>query len=153
MFPDASYVRRVGRWLAEGIDIDGDGQFIERSTVTYNAITDRALCVLAAKLNRPELLAPVRRNFDAMLYLLHPDGEVVTEVSRRQDQYVRGTMANYWFPLTYLAIHDGDGRASSALRLIGPEVARLSALLEYPKLPAGCLSPRRSRAITSARFH
>ena len=49
VFPDASYVRRVGQWLAEGIDIDGDGQFIERSTVTYNAITDRALCVLAAK--------------------------------------------------------------------------------------------------------
>jgi hypothetical protein len=102
--------------------------------VTYNAITDRALCVMAAKLKRPELLAPVRRNFDAMLYLLHPDGEVVTEVSRRQDQYVRGTMANYWFPLTYLAIHDGDGRASSALRLIGPEAVRLSALLEYPEL-------------------
>ncbi len=134
VFPDASYVRRIGQWLAEGIDIDGDGQFIERSTVTYNAITDRALCVMAAKLKRPELLAPVRRNLDAMLYLLHPDGEVVTEVSRRQDQYVRGTMANYWFPLTYLAIHDGDGRASSVLRLIGPEAVRLSALLEYPEI-------------------
>jgi hypothetical protein len=134
VFPDASYVRRIGQWLAEGIDIDGDGQFIERSTVTYNAITDRALCVLAAKLKRPELLAPARRNLDAMLYLFHPDGEVVTEVSRRQDQYVRGTMANYWFPLTYLAIHDSDGRASSALRPIGPEAARLSALLEYPEL-------------------
>jgi hypothetical protein len=134
VFPAASYVRRIDQWLAEGIDIDSDGQFIERSTVTYNAITDRALCVLAAKLKRPKLLDPVRRNVDAMLYLLHPDGEVVTEVSRRQDQYVRGTMANYWFPLTYLAIHDGSGRASSALRLIGPEAARLSALLEYPEL-------------------
>jgi hypothetical protein len=134
VFPDAAYTRRIGQWLAEGIDIDGDGQFIERSTVTYNAITDRAFCVLAAKLKRPELFAPVRRNFDVMLYLLHPDGEVVTEVSRRQDQYVRGTMANYWFPLTYLAIHEGDGRASSVLRLIGPEAARLSTLLEYPEL-------------------
>ncbi|MGA7235996.1 MAG: hypothetical protein WBY44_09965 [Bryobacteraceae bacterium] len=141
VFPDASYVRRIGQWLAEGIDIDGDGQFIERSTVTYNAITDRALCVMAAKLKRPELLAPVRRNFDAMLYLLHPDGEVVTKVSRRQDQYVRGTMVNYWFPLTYLAIHGGDGRESSVLRLLGPEAVRLSALLEYPEL-AGRLPER-----------
>jgi hypothetical protein len=134
VFPDAAYTRRIGQWLAEGIDIDADGQFIERSTVTYNAITDRAFCVLAAKLKRPELLAPVRRNLDAMLYLLHPDGEVVTEVSRRQDQYVRGTMANYWFPLIYLAIHDNDGRACSALRTITPGVAKLSALLEYPEL-------------------
>jgi hypothetical protein len=134
VFPDAAYTRRIGQWLAEGIDIDPDGQFIERSTVTYNAITDRAFCVLAAKLKRPELLAPVRRNLDAMLYLLHPDGEVVTEVSRRQDQYVRGTMANYWFPLSYLAIHDGDGRACAALRTIKPEAAKLSTLLEYPEL-------------------
>jgi hypothetical protein len=134
VFPDAAYTRRIGQWLAEGIDIDADGQFIERSTVTYNAITDRALCVLAAKLERPELLAPVRSNLDSMLYLLHPDGEVVTEVSRRQDQYVRGTMANYWFPLIYLAIHDGDGRACSALRSIKPETAKLSTLLEYPEL-------------------
>jgi hypothetical protein len=134
VFPDAAYTRRIRQWLAEGIDIDDDGQFIERSTVTYNAITDRALCVLAAKLKRPELLAPVRRNLDAMLYLLHPDGEVVTEVSRRQDQYVRGTMANYWFPLIYLAIHDDDGRACSALRSIPPGAAKLSILLEYPEL-------------------
>jgi len=134
VFPDAAYTRRIGQWLAEGIDIDADGQFIERSTVTYNAITDRAFCVLAAKLKRPELLAPVRRNLDAMLYLLHPDGEVVTEVSRRQDQYVRGTMANYWFPLIYLAIHDRDARACSALRSIAPGVAKLSTLLEYPEL-------------------
>jgi hypothetical protein len=134
VFPDAAYTRRIGQWLAEGIDIDADGQFIERSTVTYNAITDRAFCVLAAKLKRPELLAPVRRNLDAMLHLLHPDGEVVTEVSRRQDQYVRGTMANYWFPLICLAIHDNDGRACSALRTITPGAAKLSALLEYPEL-------------------
>jgi len=134
VFPDPTYIRRIGQWLGEGIDIDDDGQYIERSTVTYNTVTDRAFCVMAAKLKRPELLGPVRRNLQAMLYLLHPDGEVVTEVSRRQDQFVRGTMAGYWFPLNYMAVHEGDGRLASLVRRLGPEPARLSALLEYPEL-------------------
>ncbi len=134
VFPDAAYTRRIGQWMAEGIDIDEDGQFIERSTVTYNTVTDRAFTVLAAKLKRPELLDPVRRNLRAMMYLLHPDGEVVTEVSKRQDQFVRGTMAGYWFPVNYLAVHDGDPQLAGLARGLGPEHARLSALLEYPEL-------------------
>ncbi len=134
VFPDAAYTRRIAQWLAEGIDIDEDGQFIERSTVTYNTVTDRAFTVLAAKLKRPELFDPVRRNLRAMMYLLHPDGEVVTEVSKRQDQFVRGTMAGYWFPLNYLALHDGDRQFAALARGLGPEHARLSAQLEYPEL-------------------
>jgi hypothetical protein len=141
VFPDPAYTRRIAQWLAEGIDIDEDGQFIERSTVTYNTVTDRAFTVLAAKLKRPELLDSVRRNLRAMLYLLHPDGEVVTEVSKRQDQFVRGTMAGYWFPLNYLAVHDGDRQFAGLVRGIGPEHARLSALLEYPELSAALPQP------------
>lgn len=134
VFPDAAYPRRIGQWLAEGIDIDEDGQFIERSTVTYNTVMDRAFTVLAAKLKRPELLDPVRRNLRAMMYLLHPDGEVVTEVSKRQDQFVRGTMAGYWFPVNYLAVHDGDRQLAGLARGLAAEHARLSALLEYPEI-------------------
>ena len=133
LFPDARLVRRIDEWLAEGIDIDADGQFTERSTLTYNVVTDRALVVMATKLRRPELVDPVRRNLRALAYLLHADGEVVTEISRRQDQYTRGNISGYWFPLTWLAVTDGDPLFSTMAAQAG-EGARLSTLLEYQDL-------------------
>jgi hypothetical protein len=130
LYPDARYVRRIDEWLAEGIDIDDDGQFTERSTLVYNIVTDRALIVMAAKLRRPELLDPVRRNLNALQYLLHADGEVVSEISRRQDQFTRGTVTGYWFPLTYIAVQDQDGQLSTLADRAAFDGARLSALLE-----------------------
>ena len=144
LFPDPRFVRRIDQWLAEGIDIDRDGQFTERSTLTYNVVTDRALLVMAAKLKRPALLEPVRQNLRALLYLLHADGEVVTEISRRQDQFTRGVTGGYWFPLTYLAVADQDGQFATLARR-SEAGARLSSLLEYPELsrplPAGTPLP------------
>jgi hypothetical protein len=131
--PDPRWVRRIDEWLTEGIDIDRDGQYTERSTLTYNVVTDRALVVMSAKLGRPALLEPVRENLRALMYLLHADGEVVTEISRRQDQYTRGGIAGYWFPLTYLALTDRDGRFAALARQAA-DGARLSTILEYPAL-------------------
>ena len=142
LFSDARYLRRIDEWLAEGIDIDDDGQFTERSTLVYNIVTDRALIVMAAKLRRPELLDPVRRNLNALQYLLHTDGEVVSEISRRQDQFTRGAVAGYWFPLTYMAVRDQDGRLSTLADRAASEGAGLSALLEYPELTQPLPSPR-----------
>jgi hypothetical protein len=142
LFPDSRYVRRIDEWLAEGIDIDHDGQFTERSTLVYNIVSDRALIVLAAKLQRPELLDPVRRNLEVLQYLLHADGEVVSEISRRQDQFTRGTVVGYWFPLTYMAVTGQDGRLSTLATRAAADGARLSALLEYRELSQPLPSPR-----------
>jgi hypothetical protein len=134
LFPDGRFEQRIDEWLAEGIDIDDAGQFTERSTLVYNIVTDRALIVMAAKLHRPALLDPVRRNLDALQYLLHADGEVVSEISRRQDQFTRGTVDGYWFPLTYLAVRDQNGTLAALAERAAAQGSRLSTLLEYPEL-------------------
>jgi hypothetical protein len=114
--PNPRYLARIDEWFAEKLDIDIDGQYDERSTSVYSPVIDRSMLTIARYLKREELLEPVRRNLEMTLYYVHPDGEVATEASRRQDRYERGSMARYYLSYRYLAAHDNNGRFAAMTR-------------------------------------
>src|SRR5690606_20506159 len=80
-----SYLKRIDEWLFEKIDMDPDGQYNEKSTFIYSSLSNRVLILIAKGANKPELLDYVRRNLDMTQYYVHPNGEVVTDASGRQD--------------------------------------------------------------------
>lgn len=118
LFPAPKYVNRIDDWLGEGIYQDGDGQFEERSTGIYSRVTDNAFLTISRLLKRPALLEPVRKNLEMNLYYLHPDGEMETVASRRQDQNMAVSAANYYLQYRYLAIRDNNSRFAAVTRLI-----------------------------------
>jgi hypothetical protein len=110
LFPNEGYLIRIDQWLAEKIDIDPDGQYAERSTLIYTPLVNRCLITIARLTDKPELFEPVRNNLEMTLYYIHPNGEIATESSGRQDRYQRGTMQNYLYAYRYLSILDSNGK-------------------------------------------
>ena len=139
LWPDPRYVARIEAWLAEQIDMDADGQYTERSTYIYSPLTNRTLITIARGLPKPELYDYVRRNLTMTHYYLHPNGEVVTDASGRQDKAAVGTMEGYYYPYRFLALRDRDGDFAAMCRLIEQTalpkvVSELNYFLEDPSL-------------------
>jgi hypothetical protein len=115
LFDEPAFLRRIDEWISEGIDIDEDGQYAERSAGIYSAVSSEALLSVALLAGRPELLDPVRRNLEATLLLTQPDGRIETVASRRQDQYdTTCTWVRYFIPYRVLAALDENGHFAGA---------------------------------------
>ncbi|MFP4383160.1 MAG: hypothetical protein ACLFSE_03890 [Spirochaetia bacterium] len=82
-------------YLGEGIDCNEYGEYTERSVGVYNHIVNRSLIMTARELEQPELLDPVRKNLNSLVYYIEPDDSLYTLTSRRQDY---GTLT---YPLQY----------------------------------------------------
>lgn len=121
IWPDKRYENRINEWLGEHIDIDPDGQYTEKSTYGYSALVDRVLITIANGMHKPILLDAVRKNLRMMHYYIHPNGEVVTEASNRQDKGQIGTMENYYYAARYMALLDHDGEMAAICKLIENE--------------------------------
>lgn len=103
LYPDPRYVRRINEWLAEGIDINEDGDYSERSGV-YSAVIDKALITMARLLHKPELLDIVSKNLTTCYYHTETNGDLVTVNSKRQDQFMNLTVAKFYQQYRYMAI-------------------------------------------------
>ncbi len=107
LYPDKKYTDRIDNWLDEGIYIDKDGHFPERSG-TYAMVETNAFISMARFLNKPALLEPVRKNLGMMYYYIEENGELVSNDSRRQDQYAARSAAIFYLQYRYMAIHDNN---------------------------------------------
>jgi hypothetical protein len=104
LFPEIPVGPTIEAYLAEGIDLDEDGFYIERSAGVYDAICAKSLFLLA---ERPgyyfDLKRAVERNLLSNLSLLNPDGTIETGLSRRQDAGTAPLASNLAVP--YLLAH------------------------------------------------
>jgi len=108
LYPDERYIQRIDQWLAEGIDIDPDGQYTEKSTGIYSIVVDDSFITVARLLDKPELLEPVHKNLEMSWYYVHPSGEIVTGASGRQDRGTRVNISAYYFLYRSMAILDDN---------------------------------------------
>ncbi|MGD8779893.1 MAG: hypothetical protein PVH88_13145 [Ignavibacteria bacterium] len=107
IFKDERYLKRVDEWLAEGVFIDEDGQYCERSR-NYSPVVNYSLLNIGRLLNRPSYFDIVKKNCNSNYYYLEANGELITVDSRRQDQNGRKDI-NEWYPFyRFLAIHNND---------------------------------------------
>ncbi|TCN01101.1 hypothetical protein EV294_101553 [Paenibacillus sp. BK033] len=157
-------IARAEAWLAEGMDCTEDGEWTERSNGIYNGVSDVMLFHTAELLGRPELLEPVRRNLRMMAYLIHPEGEVVTDYSGRQDFGHKYDMSGYLFVACLMAEYDKDplfaalaklGAESSTHPGAIPNNALLGLLLHpelrTPSVEAGRL-PESYKVVINGKF-
>ncbi|WP_458086332.1 hypothetical protein [Streptomyces malaysiensis] len=133
LWPDARYTRRIDAWLAEGIDQYDSGQYSERSATYAPIVTNPSLLTLARLTGRPRLYERVRRNLEATLHLLEPDGEVETVHSRRQDQKTVKHLSEYWLQFRALALRERDGRFAA----VAATVQRRGADQIFDETPLG----------------
>ncbi|WP_289661302.1 hypothetical protein [Flavobacterium panacagri] len=103
LYPDTRYVNRIDEWLAEGIYLNEDGHYSERSGI-YSAVIDKALITMARLLKRPQLLEIVNKNLITYFYYTETNGDLVTVDSKRQDQFMALKVTKFYWQYRYMAI-------------------------------------------------
>jgi hypothetical protein len=158
---DPGLLDRAREWLSEGIDIDADGLYSERSPNYAAYVSNPSLTVLADLLDRPDLHEVVHRNLHAQLDLTARDGTVETVHSRRQDQHDPFPLGPFLGQLTRAALRHSCARCAAGARRAAdaPGVPAVDVLAEQmldptlaaPLPPGSGLAPRR-RLFRDARL-
>jgi len=90
------FSQRADEYLSEGLDINEDGEFAERSAGNYNQVNDDQMIRLYMATKDPGYLEAARRNLNMMYAYIDPDGTVFTNNSTRQDYGARIYPGSYY---------------------------------------------------------
>lgn len=125
LYPNKKYVERIEDWLGEGIYINSDGNYPERSRI-YSYVENTAFLTIARLLKKPFLFTAVRKNLSATYYYMEPNGDLVANDSRRQDQYswkqpdsnTPLTILNYYLLYRYMAIKENSNTFAAIVKFM-----------------------------------
>jgi len=117
LYPNKIYMDRIEDWLGEGIFMDSDGHYPERSRI-YSSVENNSLLTMGRLLNKPALFDYAKRNLSSSYYYMEPDGSLVTTDSRRQDQFMAKTIVSYYLHYRFLAIKNNDRNFAGICKLI-----------------------------------
>ena len=105
-FPSSALVDRIETWLSEGVDLDPDGQYTEKSVGAYSPVCNEMFITMGRLMNRDDLLDVARKNLNMTLYYIQPGGEVLTDASGRQDSENISDVAGYYYSYLYFSHRD-----------------------------------------------
>lgn len=119
LYPDKKYTNRIDDWLDEGVFIDADGHYPERSGI-YSGVENAALITIARLTGKTYLYNAIRKNLSMYTYYIEANGDLVRNDSRRQDQYEFSAKPATLLYLSYryMAIHDQDRNFSAIARML-----------------------------------
>jgi hypothetical protein len=92
---------RARQYLNEGLDINGDGEFAERSAGNYNQVNDDQMIRLYLATGDETFLQAAKKNLEMMYAYIDPDESVFTNNSTRQD-YGRKVYTESYYDLFLL---------------------------------------------------
>ena len=109
------FSRRAQTYLGEGLDINAEGEFAERSGGIYNLVNDDQMIRLYLATGDSRYLEAARSNLRMMLSYIDPDGSVFTGNSTRQDRGKKVYLDGYYrlFLLTGYLLGDEELAAYS----------------------------------------
>jgi hypothetical protein len=119
LYPNRKYIDRINDWLDEGVYIDEDGHYAERSGI-YSGVENTAFITMGRLANKKELFEPVRKNLSMYYYYIESNGDLVTNDSRRQDQYLSAAkpVTLFYLQYRYMAIRDNNRHFAAIAKMI-----------------------------------
>ncbi len=107
LFGVSACLDRAHEWLAEGVDLQPDGLFSERSPNYAVHVSGPCLLDMSTLLDRPDLADMVHKNLHATVPLVDERDRVETVQSRRQDQHTGFDLRHYGLLYRRVAIATG----------------------------------------------